>query len=166
MSDDVEPTPNVGKDWDSNLVTKPPEPKYKVFVINLERSKARWASMCRQFQAQGFTNFEKWVATDAQTLDQHPDRKLIDKDVWNKAKLGGRRYHFDHNMGSLGCYLSHIHLWEHIASSDLDFGIVIEDDARVCRDFHDRILEICAEAPPEWQHIGIGIAISPSFTHY
>lgn len=92
----------------------------KAFVINLERSTARRASIQQQLDAQG-VEFEFVKAVDGATLT---DEYL--KQVCNYEELN-KRPHLMHK-GMYGCILSHFHIYQRIVAENLPYALVMEDD--------------------------------------
>lgn len=91
------------------------------YVINLPRDSARLARIQAQFAVlEGFA--VTYVnAVDGSTLADCVCEFLSDSDFWAKYK------------GAIGCFLSHIRVWEMIAGAEYRYAAVIEDDADVAR---------------------------------
>jgi glycosyl transferase family 25 len=92
----------------------------KAFVINLERSAARRASMRQQLNAQGI-EFEFIKAVDGATLTDEYLNQVCDYEELNK------RQHLMHK-GMYGCILSHYHIYQRIVADNLPYALVMEDD--------------------------------------
>lgn len=93
----------------------------RTLVISLERSAERRRAMAGRLSATGL-DFAFFDAVDGRSIDrsQYPSaRRLRD--------------------GELGCYLSHVATWRHLAQSTLDSMLVLEDDV----EFDPRLLETC-----------------------
>lgn len=60
-------------------------------------------------------------------------RRFVDKDAWEKLiKANHRRKrdnHKDLTNGAVGCYLSHVRVWQHILEDSPEMAMVIEEDA-------------------------------------
>jgi GR25 family glycosyltransferase involved in LPS biosynthesis len=85
-------------------MTQPP-----LYVLNLDRSPARWRHMTRVLGAQGLT-FERIAAVDGRSLGA---------DVVAQSPLG---------PGEHGCFLSHRCAWTRLVASGAPLGHVLEDD--------------------------------------
>ena len=100
---------------------------YKVYYINLDRSKDRREFMEKQFNALGVP----LVRIDA------VDGKKLDDDVINKAR--GEQNMFAHfgkmHYGEIGCFNSFIKSFEIISNQKEDFAILFEDDALIDESF-------------------------------
>lgn len=60
--------------------------------------------------------------------------------------------------GSLGCLLSHVHVWEKISDDEkCDVGLIFEDDAIIKRNFLTKLSSIPEEMiPDDWDMIWLG----------
>lgn len=95
----------------------------KTFVINLERSSVRRASIQKQLDEYGI-DFEFIKAVDGALLtDEYLAR------VCNFEELA-KRPHIQHK-GMYGCILSHYHIYERIVAENLPCALVLEDDVIV-----------------------------------
>jgi glycosyl transferase family 25 len=95
--------------------------KYKIFVINMPKSKERWEYINSQIQ-----NFnlscERIDGVDISTLSQ------AELDRYYSYKKNRKDYPRALTKGEIGCYIAHIKCWEEIIKQNLDFGIILEDD--------------------------------------
>ena len=97
------------------------------FVINLERDKARLASVTEELSSNGDgVEFTRFPATDGRALT---DSELRQNTTWLGRHLCTR--------GMIGCYCSHRRIWEMVAES-YDVAMVLEDDVALSTDFSDR----------------------------
>jgi len=100
---------------------------YKVYYINLDKSKGRKEFMENQFKKLNIP-IERISAVYG---------KELDKDFLKKTK---RKHnilaHFPFpNDGEIGICITHFKLWEHLSKQPEDFSIILEDDALVHEDF-------------------------------
>lgn len=87
------------------------------FVINLDRSPARWAYMESHCRDRGFA-VERVAAVDGRALPAAEiERRLIRRE-------GARRISAD----EVACFESHKRAWAALAASGADWGLVLEDD--------------------------------------
>jgi len=93
--------------------------KWKIYLINLERSTDRLTACARQFEEHGLS-FERIEALDGEKLEQSD---LIDVYDFQKSS-----YHKHLTCGEIACYLSHIRAWQKIVDEQLDYAFVFEDD--------------------------------------
>lgn len=111
-----------------------------VFVINLDRSPERLARFSRQCTDAG-VSFERFHAVDGVNL---PDRlKPYFCDASGEIVSPLRH-------AEIGCYASHLGVWQRIASDNIPAAIICEDDAVLPRGFDAIIRDIVAELPTEW----------------
>ena len=94
----------------------------RIFVINLARSKARLAAMAAALEKQGLS-FERVDAVDGATLEDSVVASVAPPELIRKT------YHRPLSKSEVACALSHRKAWQQIIDQDLDFGIVLEDDA-------------------------------------
>ena len=92
----------------------------RVFVINLERSVARRASIQKQLDTQG-VDFEFIKAVDGATLT---DEYL--KTALNFEEIAKRPYL--KRKGAYGCALSHYAIYSKIVAENIPYAIILEDD--------------------------------------
>jgi glycosyl transferase family 25 len=109
-----------------------------VYLINLDRSPDRLATMRRQLDALGLA-FERVAAVDGAAV---PDALThVDQDMY--WRLHGSRA----RMGEIGCYLSHIKVMRRLLESTHDYGLILEDDASLAPSL-PRLLDRVAADPP------------------
>lgn len=77
-----------------------------------------------------------------------PDPAVIDPDRY--ARCHGRKV----RPGEIGCYASHIRALERFLESDADYGLILEDDARLSPDLRSLLETILAdEALQTWDFL-------------
>ncbi|WP_412504006.1 glycosyltransferase family 25 protein [Shewanella indica] len=118
---------------------------FKILVINLESSADRLVSMQEQCARLGLT-FERVPAVRGSEL--LPEKKAEVYDI--EANI--RKYDRLLNDGEIGCYMSHVLCWEKVISDDLDFALILEDDA-ILTDDMPKYLDKLAESFREWDYI-------------
>ncbi|WP_318012510.1 glycosyltransferase family 25 protein [Mesorhizobium sp. BR1-1-13] len=89
----------------------------KSYVINLDRSPARWDRICQRFTSIRL-EFQGIPAVDGSLL-HYDDVMAIYQPIPNAATL---------TSGEVGCFLSHRNCWSEIALGQEPFGCVFEDD--------------------------------------
>ncbi len=118
---------------------------FKILVINLESSADRLVSMKEQCDRLGLS-FERVAAVRGSELSAKEKGEVYDLDT-NISK-----YDKLLNDGEIGCYMSHMRCWEKIVNDDLDFALVLEDDA-ILTDDMPKYLEKLADSFQEWDYI-------------
>lgn len=119
--------------------------KIKILVINLDSNITRWESIvtqCKQLELSPL----RVPAIRGSLLTNKEKSKIYDL----KANL--EKYDKVLNDGEIGCYLSHIRCWEHIVEQQLDFALVLEDDAILTSDII-KYLEKIANFSTDWDYI-------------
>jgi len=96
-----------------------------VFVISLPDEKGRQEAITKHLKDLNF-EFTIFNAVDGRQMNvlDHPDY-----DAPTRRAAHGR----DLKPGELGCFLSHRNFYEHMVKENLDYALLIEDDAR----FHE-----------------------------
>lgn len=104
--------------------------KVKKFVINLDRRPDRLADFLERYN--GF-DVERFRAVDGRAfLASENEHEL-------KTALSSRRHGNASLAGILGCWLSHLSLWQLLANSNYDAFVIFEDDAFFSTGFKDVI---------------------------
>lgn len=120
--------------------------KYKVFVINLNRSPKRLEAISAQLQQHGIP-FERIEGVDGTTLTAEQIEAV------SPRLLAQKSYHRDLGKGEIGCSLSHKRAWQKILDEDLDFAFVLEDDIGLEDNFAD-VVNLMANLPhANWDFI-------------
>jgi glycosyl transferase, family 25 len=95
-----------------------------IFVINLDKSKARMEHMAEALNAQNLS-FTRIPAVDGRDLAEDMFRSIVDqaRSVTNFIRP------------ELGCFLSHRLAWEKAAEQSSEWSLVLEDDMFLADDF-------------------------------
>jgi GR25 family glycosyltransferase involved in LPS biosynthesis len=96
----------------------------RAFVLHLTRATAR-RDNARAVLAGCGMDGEIWPAVDGGTLSS------TDLAACVGAQLFAPAYPFGLSAGEIGCFLSHRQIWAEIVRRDLDFGLILEDDAAI-----------------------------------
>jgi len=110
--------------------------KAKVFLINLDEREDKFQSVKGQLDALG-VDFERISAVRGADLSED-DINSAYSSLMNKKK-----YLKEMSVGEVGCYLSHRKAWEKIVDENLDFAVLIEDDAKL-QDGFESVLDLLA----------------------
>lgn len=120
-------------------------PKFKILVINLDSSEDRLLSMGNQLAELGM-DFERIAGVRGSELSEEEKSAVYDRQVNIK------KYYKLLNDGEIGCYLSHVRCYEKIVSDQLDFALILEDDAILTPDIVKFIDQIdCLEK--NWDYV-------------
>jgi len=72
-------------------------------------------------------------------------------------KTGKRKHHYDLTKGAVGCYLSHLSIYKKIIESNVDYGLIFEDDSKIVRRFYSKMLEGLDNLPDDWDIFLLGV---------
>ena len=70
--------------------------------------------------------------------------------------IGFRYKHYQLTQGAIGCFLSHIKVWEDLLASNKSHALIFEDDARPPPNFHKIANKIMARIPQDWDIVLFG----------
>lgn len=125
-----------------------------LFVINLERSSDRRASIAAQLEEIDI-DFEIFPASDGARLLQSELTPYDEKFVIGQIARPLSR-------SEVGCYLSHTRLWKKIVEEEIPWAVVLEDDVDIHANLTD-ILAAIGNLPFKWDFIRLaGLGPTPS----
>ena len=108
----------------------------ETFVINLTEATDRMRRKHADLEKNNIP-YTRWNATRG--------AKLTTDELTHNTSFICRN--FLCNNGVIGCYMSHLRLWQHIASSyqDPQWFMILEDDATILPGFHDNLQKVFQE---------------------
>lgn len=129
----------------------------KHYVINLDSARKRWTDISSMLNERridyeritGYNSRER-LMTDFESLSKLSWRCL---DSLSREK---RRSHGDHNIGSVGCYFSHIETLQRFLTTGLEYAIIIEDDITIEFGYEKELHFVLNALPPEWDVVMLG----------
>jgi len=122
----------------------PPHPlPVRIFVINLDRSPARFASISQQLSRFNLP-FERISALDGSIPEQLETARAN-----YSANLNKKNFRRALSNGEIACFASHRRAWKLIANTTTGGGVVLEDDALLSDDFAEAIALLQTNAA-EW----------------
>lgn len=126
----------------------------RVYVINLDRKPKRWSQVSNELKRiksrSGSSLFElsrRFSAIDARYLDEEIDSRVlspyftladqlqVEPNPFIKIDANSKAHKIKMTPQEVAIALSHIHLWEKIASEDISYTLVLEDDVYFERGF-------------------------------
>ena len=116
----------------SSMIQSIRAPRLGAFVINLDRATERWRFVEQGMAATGIP-FRRVSAFEGRRLS-FPIPEFDERGY--RLRHGRRR-----NDAEVGCYLSHLECLRLLLASDLDFALVVEDDAAPSPDLRQVIDE-------------------------
>jgi GR25 family glycosyltransferase involved in LPS biosynthesis len=135
-----------------------------IYLINLKRRSDRLSSfmksLCKSDLGEYHGLIEHYEAVDGNeidisSVDIHPDSMNL---LRISQIRGVRQTHSELTIGAIGCYLSHVGIWELIQQRGQSFAIVCEDDAVVPERLLDYIQCSMSSIPEDWDVILCGFS--------
>ena len=121
-------------------------PPIPAFLINLDRSADRLEFMRQQAERSGLA-FERVPAVDGRDVPHAFARYFAHYQACREPLLA---------PGGIGCYASHIKVWETVVRSGAPAAVVLEDDAAFDDDAVIAIEETLAALPVGWDMVHLG----------
>ena len=145
--------------WPQTMASVP------LYVVSLARSPKRWrAFVASGVAARSFPTLEQFPAVDGRSVSVRNDSRL--SPTARVAILRGtRRDHTDiTTAGMVGCYLSHLALWQRVLADGSALAVVMEDDAAVTPGARRHIDALLAALPgtDSWDVLLLGHAHPPT----
>lgn len=130
----------------------------RCYATNLDRSKDRCASLQTAYAASDLasTLLVRVPAVDGSALNQSDLEALLTPNALHEVQridtTGYRQAHFEATRGAIGCYLTHMHALERVATQSEQYALIFEDDANLPSNAFalvERALA-CAGDPASW----------------
>lgn len=118
----------------------------KIFIINLPQAFKRRAAMLFQIGRMNLKNTQLIEAVDGRTIDLEKMKAEgnLKWDDWRKRDL---------TQGEVGCYLSHVKVWNTIVEQNLEKALICEDDIIWRPDANEIADKFMNEVPDDWDII-------------
>ena len=102
-----------------------------VYIINLKKDKHRLNSFFNKLNIQKIStsnrNWKIYTGVDGLKMENVIDElNILLTDIEDKKRIFS---HWETYPGSVGCYLSHIKLWQYILNSNSEYTLIMEDDS-------------------------------------
>lgn len=99
------------------------------FIINLDRRPDRWEQVQGELKKVGLANITRIPAVDGKFLSARGLQDIMQPEIF--ATLGKLRETHKElgSVGAIGCYLSHMKIWQLVAESG-EAALVVEDDVK------------------------------------
>lgn len=131
-----------------------------VYLINLERRPDRLKLFMDAYHESGIKKKKliKFHAIDGNTIDLKtiPMTQLAILEMKQLDTIGFRYKHYQLTRGAIGCYLSHVKIWENIIDSGVKQALIFEDDANPPKDVYKDIKETMNNVPEDWDIVLFG----------
>jgi len=118
----------------------------KIYCVNLDCDHERFKYVKQQFEKLNLevTRFPGILGSEIKPGD-YPE--YIKKDSWL----------LKNKCGSVGCYLSHIKIWDEILESEnINQALILEDDIDLDIDFNQKLEKYYQQVPDNWDLIYLG----------
>jgi len=107
-------------------------------VVNLDKSVNRWKNCQEEFATQNL-KAERFPATLG--------KAMTDAELAEKTTFGARYFC---TPGMIGCFMSHLRIWQKTVEEGHPAVIVLEDDVVIFPNFSDRVQTLLKELPDDW----------------
>lgn len=129
-----------------------------LYLINLDRNQDRLAFFINNFNNSDINRlrFNRIEAIDGNKLDI---KKYVAPhaiaEIENIYKTGYRTKHYQLSKGAVGCFLSHILIYNTIWNQNRKISLVMEDDA-IVGNIYEEMRELTKMVPADWDIILLG----------
>lgn len=120
----------------------------KVYLINLDQDADRLKHVDTQLKQLGIP-YERFAAINGQKVDIE---ELSKDNMLKRQAL--KAAHF--NRGSLGCYLSHVAVYQKILQDGHQRVLILEDDIDIISDFKNALVAAYPRMPANWDLLYLG----------
>jgi len=122
---------------------------FDCYVINLEKNKDRLKKFTSTYMGSGLKE-EAFIHFKA----------IYGKDI-NYQEYISENVEINMTAGMVGCFLSHLYIYDMITKSMKEYALIFEDDAYILRDLNmSMISSIFGSIPDDWDIILLGYDIS------
>jgi len=118
--------------------TKQEVPLPPVWVVNLDKSRHRWERCTQELAAQNVVA-ERFPATLGKALSP--------EELEANTTFGARYFC---TPGMIGCFMSHMRIWQKVVDENLPAVVVLEDDIVLYPKFNERLGSLLGELPADW----------------
>jgi GR25 family glycosyltransferase involved in LPS biosynthesis len=131
-----------------------------IYLLNLKRRPDRLYSFLQCYNTSDLKNIQitKFNSIDGSkiNLDTVPLTNLAKLEMKQLETTGFRHKHYQLTKGAIGCYLSHVKVWEHIYTLNIQSALIFEDDARPPPNTLHAIKRFMKTVPDDWDIILLG----------
>ena len=132
----------------------------KIYLMNLKRRPDRLTNFMNKYKESDMKNetLIKFEAIDGSKLDidSVPLTELAIAELKQLDTVGYRTKHYQLTKGAIGCYLSHVKIWENILKHKEQNILIFEDDADVPQHLKRDINEQMQYIPNDWDIVLFG----------
>ena len=132
----------------------------KIYLINLKRRPDRLHNFLEHYKKSDFKNETviKFDAIDGSKLDVDSVSlsELAKAELQQLETTGFRTKHYQLTKGAIGCYLSHVKIWENVLKHKYENVLIFEDDAKIPDNLNAKIHENMQFIPNDWDIVLLG----------
>lgn len=132
----------------------------QVYLINLKRRPDRLNNFLSHLKKSDMkhTKIIRFDAVDGSNIDvdKCPLSELAKAELQQLETTGFRTKHYQLTKGAIGCYLSHVKIWENILQKNVNVALIFEDDAQIPPHLKRRIEEEMKYIPDDWDIVLFG----------
>ena len=121
----------------------------ETWLINLDRRPDRLAMMQRQMSQLPFRQINRLSAIDGRQLSNHDIESIVHPNSGQSIGARERNYHEELTHGAVGCYLSHLKLWDYALEHNKKL-LILEDDIIFGNDFMQRLVKKAPHLPKDY----------------
>ena len=130
----------------------------KIFIINLDRSVARWNKLTHELIKKGIFNFERQPGV---YLPRKDASVILPPQVYSNLEAYGGKFKFDNNyiLNSVGTNMAHFEIIKKSIKRGYTRILVLEDDVFLTADFFSKFIKtvvFLASYQREWHLIYFG----------
>lgn len=140
-----------------------------VYLINLKRRPDRLTNFMEYYNASDMAQvpYTKFEAIDGGELDieRIPLSDLARAELKEIETTGFRSKHYQLTKGAIGCYLSHVKIWEDVLQKEHNIALILEDDAKIPSDMLWNLNISIVNVPVDWDVVLLGYMCNKCVTH-
>ena len=125
-----------------------------MFIINLDRRLDRLGETVRLLNEKGFMHLTRVRATDG-NAEWDSLQRIVQDEAIKPIYDGYRTAHHQLSKGGVGCYLSHLKLWNYLVKSDHEAFIIFEDDTMPTLS-RTQLMTKLEKVPDDWDFVLFG----------
>lgn len=128
----------------------------EAYCISQEKFRDKWDGILENIGRNGFPGVKIFPAIEG--VEQRNNQLLS---LWARYNLLNKIHRKNHEQfttwGSVGCYLSHVSLWQYIVNKNVDKMAVFEDDVLFSEDAKGKIEKLINSIPEDADMVALGL---------
>ena len=141
----------------------------EIYLMNLKRRPDRLKTFLKKYKESDLSKYPlvKYDAVDGSELDINkvPLSELAKAELTQLETTGFRTKHYQLTKGAIGCYLSHLKIWENILKNGYSSALIFEDDADIPSDLLFKMNHGMKYIPNDWDIVLFGYLCSQCNQH-